>query len=371
MIVDFIDLSSDDDKVVAQYVDLISDEDDFEGEHLAYGQGDAAQSITFLKQEFVADDGQAEAAQCTGTLQMQELGAYDGQANAARSTAILQMQEVRADDGQANAAQSTNTMQELTVDDGQGDAAQGTATLQVLAQKTKEAEITEQNLLPQAIKTNAEHTESVRKDLLRGCLHSVGSDLTCTWELPEQNVSMQSSQEAAAVDKDPRTPTSVREPAVPVCSLESGVLEQGIKKSITGADEMQSTQDKQSSSGAGKWVVSKTESGAAVTDPLGGSIPKRLRTAGSVVAGAGWASTVEELVQQAAGRLVQQAKAGNASAGMVVDAVLELLSDALGVASPPAGSSDTAVVMALGAVYKQLTMERLNEEVAVETARDL
>ncbi|XP_039820844.1 uncharacterized protein LOC120682887 [Panicum virgatum] len=180
------------------------------------------------------------------------------------------------------------------------------------------------------------------------------------------------------------------QPAVPVCSLESGVLEQGIKKSITGADEMQSTQDKcsngaatkgkgkgtevavgESSSGAGKWVVSKTESGAAVTDPLGGSTPKRLRTAGSVVAGAGWASTVEELVQQAAGRLVQQAKAGNASAGMVVDAVLELLGDALGVASPLAGSSDTAVVMALGAVYKQLTMKRLNEGVAVETARDL
>ncbi|KAG2564429.1 hypothetical protein PVAP13_7NG025827 [Panicum virgatum] len=174
MILDFIDLSSDDDKVVAQYVDLTSDEGDFKREHLAYGQGDAAQGITFLKQEFVADDGQAEAAQCTGTLQMQELGAYDGQ---------------------ANAAQSTNTMQELTVDDGQGDAAQGTATLQVLAQKTKEAEITEQNLLPQAIKINAEHTESVRNDLLRvhemrdgsmtGCLHSVGSDLTCTWELPE------------------------------------------------------------------------------------------------------------------------------------------------------------------------------------------
>ncbi|XP_039818392.1 meiosis-specific protein PAIR2-like [Panicum virgatum] len=79
------------------------------------------------------------------------------------------------------------------------------------------------NLLPQAIKTNAEHTESVHKDLRRvhemrdgsmtGCLHSVGSDLTCTWELPElqQNVSMQSGQEAAAVDKDTRTPTSVRE----------------------------------------------------------------------------------------------------------------------------------------------------------------
>jgi len=71
MILDFIDLSSDDDKVVAQYVDLTSDEDDFEGEHLAYGQGDAAQGITFLKQEFVADDGQAEAAQGTATLQVQ------------------------------------------------------------------------------------------------------------------------------------------------------------------------------------------------------------------------------------------------------------------------------------------------------------
>ena len=71
MILDFIDLSSDDDKVVAQYVDLTSDEDDFEREHLAYGQGDAAQGITFLKQEFVADDGQAEAAQGTATLQVQ------------------------------------------------------------------------------------------------------------------------------------------------------------------------------------------------------------------------------------------------------------------------------------------------------------
>jgi len=120
----------------------------------------------------------------------------------------------------------------------------------------------------QAIKINAEHTESVRKDLLKGkcwqqsesacyfsdimlskfsffsvnvylllfsvhemrdgsmtvCLHSVGSDLTCTWELPElqQNVSMQSGQEAAAVDKDPRTPTSVREvypqPGLPVAA---------------------------------------------------------------------------------------------------------------------------------------------------------
>ncbi|KAM0844254.1 hypothetical protein ACQ4PT_057174 [Festuca glaucescens] len=66
-----------------------------------------------------------------------------------------------------------------------------------------------------------------------GCFHSVGSDLTRTRELPEieQNVSMQ---------KDPsRTPTSMREPAT---SLESGVLGQRIKKSMTGGDASQSTQ---------------------------------------------------------------------------------------------------------------------------------
>jgi meiosis-specific protein len=47
-----------------------------------------------------------------------------------------------------------------------------------------------------------------------GCLHSIGSDLTRTRELPElqQNVSMQSGQEASTVGKDSsRTPTSVRE----------------------------------------------------------------------------------------------------------------------------------------------------------------
>ncbi|OEL12550.1 hypothetical protein BAE44_0026428 [Dichanthelium oligosanthes] len=110
-----------------------------------------------------------------------------------------------------------------------------------------------------AIDTNAEHAESERKDLLKvhemrdgstmGCLHSIGSDLTRTRELPElqQNVSMQSRQEASAMDKDPsRTPTSVRELAVPVCSLESGVLGQKIKRSLTGGSEMQSTQDKRS-----------------------------------------------------------------------------------------------------------------------------
>ncbi|KAG2636041.1 hypothetical protein PVAP13_2NG419000 [Panicum virgatum] len=109
------------------------------------------------------------------------------------------------------------------------------------------------------IDTNAERAESERKELLKvhemrdgstmGCLHSIGSDLTRTRELPElqQNVSMQSGQEASAIDKDPsRTPTSARELAVPVCSLESGVLGQKIKRSLTVGSEMQSTQDKRS-----------------------------------------------------------------------------------------------------------------------------
>ncbi|RLM85744.1 uncharacterized protein C2845_PM04G22340 [Panicum miliaceum] len=110
-----------------------------------------------------------------------------------------------------------------------------------------------------AIDTNAEHADSERKELLKahemrdgstmGCLHSIGSDLTRTRELAElqQNVSMQSGQEASAMDKDPsRTPTSARELAVPVCSLESGVLGQKIKRSLTVGREMQSTQDKRS-----------------------------------------------------------------------------------------------------------------------------
>ncbi|KAL6601234.1 hypothetical protein ACP70R_044454 [Stipagrostis hirtigluma subsp. patula] len=108
-----------------------------------------------------------------------------------------------------------------------------------------------------AVDTNADHADFERKDILTGhemregstmgCLHSIGSDLTRTRELPElqQNVSMQSGQDAPAMDKDPsRTPTSLREPAAPVCSLESGVLGQRIRKSVASADEMQSTQDK-------------------------------------------------------------------------------------------------------------------------------
>ncbi|KAG8049722.1 hypothetical protein GUJ93_ZPchr0009g736 [Zizania palustris] len=77
----------------------------------------------------------------------------------------------------------------------------------------------------QAIDTNAEPAESERKDLVlscyemgdgstMGCLHSIGSDLTRTRELPDlqQNVSTQSGQGASTMDKDPnKTPTSVRE----------------------------------------------------------------------------------------------------------------------------------------------------------------
>jgi meiosis-specific protein len=54
----------------------------------------------------------------------------------------------------------------------------------------------------------------MREGSTLGCLHSVGSDLTRTQELPElqQNVSMQSGQEASDTDKDlNRTPTSLRE----------------------------------------------------------------------------------------------------------------------------------------------------------------
>ena len=158
MILDFIDLSSDDDKVVAQYVDLTSDEGDFEREHLAYGQGDAAQGITFLKQEFVADDGQAEAAQCTGTLQMQELGAYDGQ---------------------ANAAQSTNTMQELTVDDGQGDAAQGTATLQVQSTPKSRTTTTLLATLPLPMHTRPLRVQCRPSEMVCRCFASFACTHVC------------------------------------------------------------------------------------------------------------------------------------------------------------------------------------------------
>uniref|UniRef100_A0A0E0M341 HORMA domain-containing protein n=1 Tax=Oryza punctata TaxID=4537 RepID=A0A0E0M341_ORYPU len=115
-----------------------------------------------------------------------------------------------------------------------------------------EVDITEQ----MAIDTNAEPGEPERKDHLSGhetrdgstmgCLQSVGSDLTRTRELPEpqQNVSMQSGQGASPVDKDPsRTPTSVREQAS-VCSLESGVLGQKVRRSLAGAGGTQCSQDK-------------------------------------------------------------------------------------------------------------------------------
>ncbi|PWZ58073.1 Meiosis-specific protein PAIR2 [Zea mays] len=56
---------------------------------------------------------------------------------------------------------------------------------------------------------------------------------------------IESGQEAFAVGKDSnRTPTSVHELVVPICSLETGVLGKRIKRSLTGGHEMQSTQDK-------------------------------------------------------------------------------------------------------------------------------
>ncbi|CAN6221350.1 unnamed protein product [Urochloa humidicola] len=164
MILDMIDLSSDeyedDDEeeevaagvhgkchVEPELIDLTGDEDIFEGEHLAHGQGDAAHDTTFLKQEFYADDGQAtaaqmeeriaderqgDAAQCITVLQRQEHTAEVGQGDTAQCIATLQMQALTADVGQGDATQCTSTllMQELGVDDGQGDAAQRTATLQ-------------------------------------------------------------------------------------------------------------------------------------------------------------------------------------------------------------------------------------------------
>ncbi|AQK67990.1 hypothetical protein ZEAMMB73_Zm00001d010092 [Zea mays] len=56
---------------------------------------------------------------------------------------------------------------------------------------------------------------------------------------------IESGQEAFTVGKDSnRTPTSVHELVVPICSLETGVLGKRIKRSLTGGHEMQSTQDK-------------------------------------------------------------------------------------------------------------------------------
>ncbi|CAN6216910.1 unnamed protein product [Urochloa humidicola] len=164
MILDMIDLSSDeyedddDDEVAAnvhgkchvetELIDLTGDEDIFEGEHLAHGQGDAAHDTTFLKQEFFADDGQVtaaqmekliaderqgDAAQCTTVLQRQEHTTEDGRGDTAKCIATLHMQALTADVGQGDAAQRTTTLQreELTSDDGQDAAAQCTSTLEL------------------------------------------------------------------------------------------------------------------------------------------------------------------------------------------------------------------------------------------------
>ncbi|KAJ1288445.1 hypothetical protein BS78_02G089400 [Paspalum vaginatum] len=145
---DFVDLSSDDDDdavvtelnvhrkdhsvhVKAEIVDLTSDKDSFEGEHLAYRQFDAAQG-TCLEQELYADDGQDKAAQGTLTSKKQDLGAGDGQGDAAQCTGTLEMQVLREDDVQSAVVQCAVTlwMQDVGTNDGQGVAAQCTTILQ-------------------------------------------------------------------------------------------------------------------------------------------------------------------------------------------------------------------------------------------------
>jgi hypothetical protein len=147
MLVDIVDLSSDDDEVAvteehsvdgkgvyakANFFDLTIDDGILEGEHIAYEQeqGDSAQGTSFYKQEFIADDGQAEAAQCIVTLELQNLGA-DGGCYASQCTETLLVQQLRRNDGQNDAAHSTGTLpiQELRTDGGQHDAAQCTTSL--------------------------------------------------------------------------------------------------------------------------------------------------------------------------------------------------------------------------------------------------
>lgn len=67
---------------------LTSDNDILEREHISYEQGDSIQGTSFLKQEFIIDDGQAEVAQCMVTLEMQNLGS-DGGCYASQCIEIL------------------------------------------------------------------------------------------------------------------------------------------------------------------------------------------------------------------------------------------------------------------------------------------
>ncbi|WVZ62913.1 hypothetical protein U9M48_012604 [Paspalum notatum var. saurae] len=227
MILDFIYLSSDDDEAIvtelnvhrkdhsvhvkAEIVDLTGDEDSFEGEgeHLAYGQFDAAQGTTCLKPELFADDGQAkaawamvmskkqdlgagdgqdDAAQCTGTLEMQDLGVGDGQSDALQPTATLQMQELRAD-GQGNAAHCTANLhiQGLRADDVQGDAAQRIATLQPQELRADDVPAdASQCVTADDIQCDVAHCTSALQRQESDTAHGKGNAAQCTTTLHRQ-----------------------------------------------------------------------------------------------------------------------------------------------------------------------------------------
>lgn len=121
MIVDFVDLSSDDDDEAvttelnacgeghsfhgrAEFIDLTSDAADDE-------QGDAELCTeTQQKQHLTADDGQDAAVQCTPTLQRQECIADDTQRDVSHHTAALMRQESETMHGKGNVVQCTTTL---------------------------------------------------------------------------------------------------------------------------------------------------------------------------------------------------------------------------------------------------------------------
>ncbi|KAL6909770.1 hypothetical protein ACP4OV_001429 [Aristida adscensionis] len=130
MILDFVDLSTDDDdndvvreehgvhgqsrshsfQVKEEFVDLTSTLDRSEGEHKAREQGDSTQNTTSGSREFIADDGEGyAAAHCTKAPQTQESIAAHGQGNATQCTTTLRSSEfLTADDSMEEAMQSTN-----------------------------------------------------------------------------------------------------------------------------------------------------------------------------------------------------------------------------------------------------------------------
>ncbi|KAK3129180.1 hypothetical protein QOZ80_6BG0473170 [Eleusine coracana subsp. coracana] len=135
MIVDFIELSSDEEgdntseervvhgqghsvQVKGEVIDLTT-EDIFEAPHHVHGHADAAQNTISQSWGFNAKDGQGEVAQCK-----QEFVADNGQGGAAHNTPATQRLDSIREDGQGNAAHCTSTPQRQgSIADGQGNAA--------------------------------------------------------------------------------------------------------------------------------------------------------------------------------------------------------------------------------------------------------